>query len=384
MTEICTRPGCEIQHDGRGYCPTCTAEIKQNLAEQRLAQGTPASCSCPPGAYFADDGVTLYHGDALMVARGLPTGAADCIVTSPPYFGLRDYGEPGQYGLEASPAEYVETMRALFAELRRVLADDGTLWLNLGDSYATKPKGSADNGTSTLANGRYNQHGTTPPGLGKGITWDVPQKNLLGIPWRVAFALQDDGWILRSEIIWAKRNFMPESVTDRPTRAHEHIFLFSKQPRYWYDADAIREESDPAQEAHNQRYAKVYAAQAERAATTGQPGNNNSAGIHSRPGKPGRNCRDVWSISAQPFPGAHFAVMPLEMAERCVMAGCKPGGTVLDPFSGSGTTGLAAARHGRRYIGSDLNAEYLDLSLHTRLQQPSLLSVSTDSAKESA
>lgn len=316
--------------------------------------------------YYSDESATLFHGDALAVARELPSGSADCIVTSPPYFGLRDYGEAGQYGLEASPAEYVETMRTLFAELRRVLADDGTLWLNLGDSYYSG-KGSPTQPDLKNEARRPPSRVLDRPGAG----WAKP-KNLLGIPWRVAFALQEAGWILRSDIIWAKRNFMPEAVTDRPTRAHEHVFLLSKSARYWYGADAIREQSNPEQEAHNQRYAKVYAAQADRAATTGQPGNNNSAGIHSRPGKPGRNSRDVWSISAQPFANAHFAVMPLELAERCVMAGCKPGGTVLDPFSGSGTTGLASARRGRRYVGIDLNSEYLDLSLRTRLRQPGL------------
>jgi len=200
-----------------------------------------------------------------------------------------------------------------------------------------------------------------------------PAKNLLGIPWRVAFALQEDGWILRSDIVWSKRNFMPESVTDRPTRAHEYVFLLTKSPRYWYDADAIREDSDPAQQEHNERYAREYAAHTERAAATGQPGNVNSVGIHSRPGRPGRNARTVWSINSTPFAGAHFATMPLTLAERCVMAGCRPGGVVLDPFSGSGTTGLAAARHGRRYVGIDLNRDYLDLSLRTRLSQGGLL-----------
>jgi DNA modification methylase len=315
--------------------------------------------------YYQDDSATLYCGDSLEVARTLESGSVDCIVTSPPYYGLRDYGTEGQYGLEASPAEYVETMRALFSELRRVLVDDGTFWLNLGDSYNTAGTRQGHRGSSDVNEKSHAKwYG--------GNTTGLPNKNLMGIPWRVAFALQDDGWILRSEIIWAKRNFMPEAVTDRPTRAHEHVFLFAKSPKYWFDADAIREESDPAQQAHNERYAKVYAAQSDRAASTGQPGNVNSAGIHSRPGKPGRNSRDVWSISATPFPGAHFAVMPSELAEKCVVAGCKPGGTVLDPFSGSGTTGMAAAKHGRKYVGIDLNPEYLDLSLRTRLQQPSL------------
>lgn len=201
-----------------------------------------------------------------------------------------------------------------------------------------------------------------------GADWARP-KNLLGIPWRVAFALQDDGWNLRSEVIWAKRNCLPDPATDRPARAHEHVFLFTKSRRYWFDVDAIREDSDPEQEEHNRKYAKEYKAHSERVATTGQPGNVNNKGIHSRPGKNGRPARSVWSISAQPFAEARFAVMPPELARRAVVAGCKPGGTVLDPFSGSGTTGLVAQRNGRKYVGIDLSADYLDLSLRTRLQQ---------------
>lgn len=280
----------------------------------------------------------------------------DCIVTSPPYFGLRDYGQEGQYGLESSPPEYVETMRGLFSEARRVLADDGTLWLNIGDSYSAKRPYQVK---QTRAKGAENDRPYD-------TTDFLPVKNLMLIPHRVAIALQADGWILRQEIIWSKRSCMPERVDDRPTRTHEQVFLFSKLPRYWYDADAIRYESDPEQNA------RVYAAQAERAATTGQPGNNNSAGIHARPGKPGRNAPSVWHLSTTPFPEAHFATMPITLAERCIKAGCKPGGTVLDPFSGSGTTGLAATKHGRRYIGVDLSAEYLDLSLRTRLAQGAL------------
>lgn len=320
--------------------------------------------------YYADEHVTLYLGDALAVLSGLPSGSVDCCVTSPPYFGLRDYGVEGQYGLESSPAEYVETMRGVFAEVWRVLADDGTLWLNIGDSYSATQRHS-DNGTgvSTLV-------GTSPTGgkwTGPKLTMDRPAKNLLGIPWRVAFALQDDGWILRRDIIWSKRNVMPEAVTDRPTTSHEYVFLFAKSPRYWYDADAIREESDPEQTAHNERYAKVYDAHTLRVADgRAQPGNVNNLGIHERPGKGGRNARSVWEINTTPFPSAHFAVMAPALAERCILAGCKPAGTVLDPFSGSGTTGLAATKHGRRYVGIDLSAEYLDLSLMTRLVQATL------------
>jgi DNA modification methylase len=232
--------------------------------------------------HYSDGSVTLHHGDALEVLRELPDASVNCCVTSPPYFGLRDYGTEGQYGLEESPAEYVETLRALFAEVRRVLADDGTLWLNLGDSYSTRQRGS-DKGwdKSRLTNpGRVQKMTFASLREGRHMTFDRPYKNLLGIPWRVAFALQDDGWILRNDLIWAKPNGMPESVRDRLSCKHEHI------------------------------------------------------------------------------------------AELCVAAGCKPGGVVLDPFSGSGTTGLAATKHGRRYVGVDLNAEYLDLSLRTRLTQP--------------
>lgn len=266
--------------------------------------------------YYQDDQVVLRHGDAATVLATLPGGSVDCIVTSPPYFGLRDYGVDGQIGVETSPAEFVSTLVAVFREARRVLADDGTLWLNLGDSYSSGARTSyADTGK---ASGRI---GTTrqPSSL--------PGKNLLGIPWRVAFALQDDGWLLRNDIIWNKPNAMPESVTDRLSTRHEHLFLLAKSQRYWFDLDPIRE---------------------------------------------GRNPGDVWAIPTQPFSEAHFATMPPALAERCIKAGCKPHGTVLDPFSGSGTTGYAAAKHDRRYIGIDLNADYLDLSLRTRLAQPAL------------
>jgi len=310
-------------------------------------------------AYYSDGQVTLLLGDALDVLRTMADGSVDCIVTSPPYYGLRDYGMPGQYGLEPTPAAYVETMRVLFTEAHRVLVGDGTLWLNIGDSYASTTKGSGGRGKSTLVGtqdaGAYFASRRVDPGL--------PEKNLIGIPWRVAFALQDDGWILRSEIIWAKRNLMPESVKDRPTRAHEQVFLFTKQPLYWYDADAIREESSSAaQEAHNQRYAREYEAHTARAATTGQPRNVNSVGIHSRPGKGGRNARSVWTISQTPNAQAHFATFPVELPMRCVKAGCKPGGVVLDPFSGSGTTGVAARQFGRKYLGIDINPVYHDLA----------------------
>lgn len=306
--------------------------------------------------FWNDDTVTLHHGDALEVSRTLPDGAADCIVTSPPYFGLRDYGIEGQYGLEASPAEYVETMRVLFSELRRVLADDGTLWLNIGDSYASGGRTTYDTDGGTF-NVKGLSRGRAPSQL--------PGKNLLGIPWRVAFALQDDGWILRNAIVWNKPNAMPESVTDRLSGRYEMVFMLSKSPRYWFDLDPIREplayapgpelppiSDDPI------KYAPGVKGQTGRA-ITGRRRTFNDNG--------GRNPGDVWNINTQPFAAAHFAVMPRELAQRCIMAGCKPGGTVLDPFSGSGTTGLAAQKLGRKYIGIDLNPDYLKLSLETRL-----------------
>ena len=314
--------------------------------------------------FFQDADVTLWHGDSLDVLREYSSATVNCCVTSPPYFGLRDYGVEGQLGLEASPAEYVENLRARLSEVRRVLADDGTLWLNLGDSYSgaggSGPTGSA----STLCG---NGHVGGGPKVKAAVTVrrhaapGMPAKNLLGIPWRVAFALQDDGWILRNDIIWAKPNAMPESVTDRLSTKHEHLFLFSKRARYWFDVDPIREDLAPAG-LERRKYA--FQAEANRA-------NLHDAGM--RPANPlGKNPGDVWTIPTQPFSEAHFAVMPRALAERAIQAGCKPGGTVLDPFSGSGTTGLAAARHGRKYVGIDLNSEYLDLSLRTRLAQPGL------------
>lgn len=318
--------------------------------------------------YYTDESVTLHHGDALRVLSSLPDASVDCCVTSPPYFGLRDYGETGQYGLESSPGEYVETMRAVFAEVRRVLADDGTLWLNIGDSYYS---GRGNPGPNSDDEKQPARRGWTRVLDKGGADWAKP-KDLLGIPWRVAFALQDDGWILRNDVIWSKPNQMPESVTDRLARRHEHVFLLSKSRRYWFDLDPVREQHSDV---------SVQRAQPHRAA----PGKSRREGLGIPPGnRPhtarldqtlhpnGRNPGDVWDIPTAPFPEAHFACMPLNLATRCVATACKPGGVVLDPFSGSGTTGLAATRLGRRYVGIDLSRDYLDLSLRTRLAQAAL------------
>jgi site-specific DNA-methyltransferase (cytosine-N4-specific) len=332
--------------------------------------------------HYCDDTVTLHRGDCLDVLRELPNQSVDCVVTSPPYFGLRDYGVAGQYGLEASPAEYVQTMVAVFAETRRVLASDGTFWLNIGDSYSGSwgNQGHQDD-RSDLHLGLRRQDALPKTATRTGsVKPGAPgPKNLLGVPWRVAFALQDDGWILRNAVVWNKPNAMPESVTDRLSCRYEHLFLFTRSGRYWFDLDAIREPLTPAEALDGTRVVggankgskKTVGSGIRRRGVTvyGQRAHGDD---HDAAHPRGRNPGDVWTIPTQPFAQAHFAVMPLVLAERCVTAGCKPAGTVLDPFSGSGTTGLAAARQGHRYIGIDLNAAYLDLSLRTRLRQPAL------------
>ena len=328
-----------------------------------------------PEPYYTDSQITLHHGDSLAVLRQLPDASVDCCVTSPPYFGLRDYGTEGQYGLEASPAEYVETMRALFSAVRRVLTDDGTLWLNLGDSYSGSwgnQGRKSERGTQRPINGgmitpvhdgRYPDAGSNTGAIKPGAP---PAKNLMGMPWRTAFALQDDGWILRNDVIWAKPNGMPTSILDRFAARHEHLFLFSKEPRYHFNLDAVRV---PHAEASLTRY-QLGLNPTDHDSTRTGVGRDGIAKAHvpTRGANPG----DVWSVPPSPFPESHFAVMPQALAERAILAGCKPGGTVLDPFSGSGTTGLAANKHGRKYVGIDLNADYLDLSLRTRFAQAGL------------
>lgn len=259
------------------------------------------------------DGLDLRVGDCLDAMRAMPDCSVNCVITSPPYFGLRDYGVEGQIGLEASPDEFVAAMVAVFREVRRVLRDDGTLWLNLGDSY------------------------------GKA-------KQMIGIPWRVAFALQADGWVLRQDIIWNKPNPMPEPVKDRCTRAHEYLFLLYKRTRYYFDAGAMKER----------------AAQAGRVRADRMGGNKYVEGVkHSDgaifTGSDTRNRRSVWTVTPKPFKGAHFATFPQDLIEPCVLAGCPVGGVVLDPFGGSGTTAGVAIAHGRQAILCELNPEYASL-----------------------
>ena len=390
---------------------------------------------------FTDDFVTIYHGDSWELASTLAPQSIHTIVTSPPYWGLRDYGEPGQFGLESTPEEYVARLVDLFALLRPALRDDGTVWLNLGDSFASS---TSNNGgyseKSTLAGFTSpNTKGRQANGAGdvRKLSHGLKAKDLVGIPWRVAFALQADGWYLRSDIIWHKPNPMPESVTDRPTKAHEYLFLLSKKARYYYDAEAIKE---PVSEVSLAR--AEYGWDCDRDST--KNASMGGEGIHvekmgSRFVNPsGRNKRTVWTIPTRPFSQAHFAVFPPDLIRPCILAGapekCCPecgapyervvehtpmefrpsarqaekhdaglvtalhgtllkpattktlgykptcehdhdpiGGIVLDPFMGSGTTAEVARSLGRKAVGFELNAEYIDIAAKHRLSQGVLL-----------
>ena len=301
--------------------------------------------------------IDIRKGDCRELLREMPAGSVRCCVTSPPYWGLRDYGHAGQLGLERTPEEYVARMVEVFREVRRVLADDGTLWCNLGDSYSATTKGSGGQNSTTIGNGRGQS--TNAGSFHAERSWSIPPglkpKDLIGIPWRVAFALQADGWYLRSEIIWAKPNPMPESVTDRPTKAHEQVFLLAKSQRYYYDAEAIKTVSNRAGEISGTG-AKSLSRGSAKGANVNPSGNAKPGGFVVSPEKSNR--RTVWTVPTQPFSGAHFAVMPEALVEPCVLAGSARGDLVLDPFAGSGTVGVVALRHGRRFIGCELNAEY--------------------------
>lgn len=302
--------------------------------------------------------ISVITGDALTELKKLASGSVNCCVTSPPYFGLRDYGVDGQIGLEKTPDEYVAALVEIFREVKRVLRDDGTLWLNLGDSYAGSNKGVMANGSIVGGAKQRTSAGTMLGNIAKAIKYDgIKPKDLIGIPWRVAFALQADGWYLRQDIIWHKPNPMPESVTDRCTKAHEYVFLLSKSARYYYDAEAIKEPIiSPARTKEKNN--------GESAVDTKKRGFGTHCGTYSD----GRNKRSVWTVPTKCYPEAHFATYPPELIIPCIKAGCPEGGTVLDPFAGSGTTMEVASRLGRNSIGIEINPEYSKL-IETRCHE---------------
>jgi DNA modification methylase len=409
----------------------------------------------------------VVEGDCRDTLASLDAGSVQTCVTSPPYFGLRDYGHEGQIGLEPTPDEFVAALVGVFREVRRVLRDDGTVWLNLGDSYAGSWGAQSrvgnfpsDKSTLTTNNGRGPKAGDKYSALSAGQiaahprgqtqTGAIPKgadykaKDLIGIPWMVAFALRADGWFLRSDIIWAKPNPMPESVTDRPTKAHEYLFLLSKGPRYWYDHEAIKEQHDTADtDARNRADFEIGRERNRGGRTDGYTSGTTPLGW----GEGGRNKRSVWTVATQPFPGAHFATFPPKLIEPCILAGCpermcgecgapwerivertkmvvKPTpkraewqatddhartqvggtmtepptsrtvgfapscghdapavpGTVLDPFAGAGTTGMVALRHGRSFIGCELSPDYVRLARDRIIADSPLLNSHAEAA----
>ena len=344
------------------------------------------------------NGSRILHGDSVEMLKTIPDGTVDCCVTSPPYYGLRDYGtatwvggdpscphyrtskksdktatghknmmETGhavgdaiyktvcpicgavrvdnQIGLEETPDEYIDRLVTVFREVKRVLRDDGTLWLNIGDSYC----GTGDKGNYKDPK---NPEGRNGQAVAKNKRIDgIKSKDMIGIPWMLAFALRDDGWYLRQDIIWHKPNPMPESVRDRCTKSHEYIFLFSKKPKYYFDSDAIRENAKPDNSVRDRDHTKL----------NNTPGRTRMGGLKTNHYTK-RNKRDVWKVATRPYKEAHFATFPEQLIEPCILAGSRPDGIVLDPFFGSGTTGVVAEKYGRRYIGVELNEEYIELA----------------------
>ena len=304
---------------------------------------------------------TLLQGHCLEVLRTLPTESVQTCITSPPYFGLRDYGCDGQIGLESTPDSFVASLVDVFAEVHRLLKKDGTLWLNLGDSYAAQ-RGGTSMPAETLAGGvggkgdkaaHRGHDGSAGHAHRNASNIGLKHKDLIGIPWRVAFALQSYGWYLRQDIIWHKPNPMPESVTDRCTKAHEYIFLLSKSEKYYFDSESIKEESK-SKSVGIRFGGKKY-------------GDNDDPKYATRSGNvskeyPKANKRSVWSVPTKPFRGAHFATFPTELIRPCILAGSRIDDIVLDPFNGSGTTGFVSVEERRKYIGIDINTEYLAIA----------------------
>lgn len=358
----------------------------------------------------------IHQGDTLATLKTWPDEFINCVVTSPPYWGLRDYGVAGQLGLEKTPEEYVAKMTEVFREVRRVLRKDGTLWLNIGDSYAGSGKGTYADGTSHGTDGKKQKTNVGSIGVKMGTKEGdaghthavkpppgLKPKDLVGIPWMLAFAIRADGWYLRQDIIWAKPNPMPESVTDRYTKSHEYFFLLTKSPKYFYDAEAIKEPGALSQvgrerddvvggnkgtETHHSpggRYGnkKVPAGWDTGAGAHGtvhregrSSANKQRGHIRTHDGFNGRwddmsreeqcggmkNKRSVWTVSPQPFAEAHFATFPEDLILPCIMAGAQVGGIVLDPFMGAGTTALVAAKLNRQFIGCEINTEYIKIA----------------------
>lgn len=310
----------------------------------------------------------IIHGDALEELKKLPDESIDCCITSPPYWGLRDYGVEGQIGLEKSPEEFIKNMVAVFDEVRRVLKKEGTLWLNIGDSYAAA--------SSPGIQGKNGQRSRSKLGAG------LKAKDLVGIPWMLAFALRSSGWYLRQDIIWAKPNPMPESVSDRCTKAHEYVFLMTKSPRYYYDAEAIKTQAKstivarPAGWATGRDHSAVGWAtennQGRKSSTSDRRTAISGSGLHGHSGtnRPDgteignglANKRSVWSVQTEAFSEAHFATFPEKLIEPMILAGTPPKGIVLDPFMGAGTTGLVAKKLGRNYLGIELNPAYIEIA----------------------
>lgn len=307
----------------------------------------------------------IYPGDCLEIMQTWPDAFVDCCVTSPPYWGFRDYGVDGQLGLEATPEEYVAKMVAVFREVKRVLKPSGNLWLNLGDSYAGGGRGGgAENAKQGTNKGSLAE--VVRSGKFKDIQ-GIKTKDLVGIPWMVAFALRQDGWYLRQDIIWHKPNPMPESVRDRCTKAHEYIFLLSKKAKYYCDMEAIREPLkdsmrmtrrifDPDNDERKQQY--------DGKSLSGQGINPNTAEAMRKKiqEKGTANKRSVWTVTTKPYSEAHFATFPPDLIEPCILAGCPKDGLVLEPFMGSGTTAMVAYENNRTYIGCELNPEYIKLN----------------------
>ena len=296
----------------------------------------------------------IYLGNCIDVLKTFPEKSINCCITSPPYYGLRDYGVDGQIGNEESPEEYIEKLVSVFDEVKRVLTDDGVLWLNLGDCWAGSNQGAGTkNPTAKQASNHGTNYMTTENHKSKLAKLNgYKPKDLIGIPWLAAFALRDNGWYLRQDIIWAKGNPMPESVRDRCTKSHEYIFLLTKSRKYYFDNISIKEPCVSKQPAGNK--------------------NNMNQGRKGKEGwsfnpensipKDGRNKRDVWTVNTKPCKEAHFATFPDTLIEPCVLAGCPENGIILDPFMGAGTTGMVAKRHNRNYVGIELNPEYIKIA----------------------